>query len=172
MLLRFSPGPAGPAGLTACLALAGWMALGLPAPVHADPNAFAALAGSWRGSGVVSPTGTQKERVLCRVTYTLSGSDMRQTMDCAGTDYKISVTSDLKIKQDAISGKWQETTYGIGGGVSGLARGNQIFIRISSQNFQGRMSIKVGGDSHTVDITQFDPGSGQYTHMASITLRR
>ncbi len=169
MLLRFFPGPA---RLMAGLVLAGFMASALPAPAKADPNAFAALAGSWRGSGVVSPPGTQKERVLCRVTYTLSGSDVRQSMDCAGADYKISVTSDLKISQDSISGKWQETTYGIGGGVSGLARGNQIFVRISSQSFQGRMSIKVGGDTHTVDITQFDPGSGQYTHMASITLRR
>lgn len=145
----------------------------LPAhDLRADPNPFSQLAGAWRGSGTVSPLGSHAERVLCRVSYDVSGNDTHQTMDCAGTDYRIIVSADLTVSGGKLSGRWSESNFGVSGRVGGIAKGNTIYVRISSEQFSGRMTIKAQGNRHTVHISQFDAGSGRYSHMASITLRR
>jgi hypothetical protein len=147
-------------------------ALGMSAEA-AFANPFVTLAGSWRGSGKVSPVGGVMERVNCRVGYQVSGSSVTQTINCAGTDYRISAVGNMTYSGGRITGFWRESNYGVGGSIRGTAKGGGAYIRISSDAFNGRMVIKVGGrSSHSVTITQFDPGSGRYIPLASMTLRR
>lgn len=166
------PAKASLARLAVLFALAGFAGALWAEAAVADPNPFSRLNGSWRGSGQVSPLGGASERVLCRVSYRVSGSKVSQSINCAGADYRINASGDITVSGGKLSGSWREQVYGVGGGVSGTAKGNSIFARISSDKFNGRMSIKAAGSRHTVSITQFDPGSGKYTPMASITLRR
>jgi len=144
----------------------------LPSASHAEPNPFAQLAGAWRGSGTLSPLGAQSERMLCRVNYKVSGNTAHQTLDCAGTDYRILVNSDLKFDGETLSGNWTEQSFGVSGVVGGIAKGDTIYVRITSESFNGRMTIKTAAGSQSVDITQFDAGSGRYSQLASVTLRR
>lgn len=160
-------------GTAIALVVSGLFAAALPSLSVAQARPFSMLEGDWRGSGVVSPRGQSRERVVCRLSYNLSGDSLNQTLDCAGADYRITATGKFTINGDRVSGTWRETQFGFGGGAVGSIRGDRIFVRISGDRFQGRMSIQVPNRSrHTVDITHFDPGSGQYTEMASINFRR
>ncbi len=156
--------------LTAVVLLAGSIGASETTPARASP--FEKLEGSWRGAGTVSPLGGKGERVRCRVSYRVSGDNLTQKINCAGTDYRITASSDLTIDGTSISGSWQETSFGVGGDATGLAKGGSIFVRISSEDFSGRMSIQVAGDRQTVRITQFDAGTGEYVTMAAISLSR
>jgi hypothetical protein len=138
----------------------------------ASGNPFDQLKGYWRGGGTVTPMGGKPEKVSCRVTYNVAGSAVTQTMNCAGTDYKVNTTSKLNYNGGKISGSWNESTYSATGGVSGTAKGNTVHARISGDKFSGRMSISVSGKGHTINIVQFDSGSGAYRPVANVSLRR
>ena len=139
----------------------------------AEANPFSTLSGSWRGSGQVSPYGGKGERVNCRVGYSVSGAQITQSILCAGTDYKVNAKGKLTYAKGKVSGTWTEATYKVGGKVHGTAKPGAMFLRITGDAFSGRMAIKGGGgSSHTVHITQFDPGSGKYTTLANMSLSR
>ncbi|MEC9369161.1 MAG: hypothetical protein VX871_10780, partial [Pseudomonadota bacterium] len=55
----------------------------------AETNPFAKMAGSWKGGGTFEPLSGEKERVICRVQYNVSGDSIQQDINCAGTDYRI-----------------------------------------------------------------------------------
>lgn len=159
----------------AAVALLAGSAFGASAtPVSA--NAFNKLKGSWRGGGVVSPVGGASEKVACRVSYGVAGASVTQSITCAGTDYRINANAKLKLSSGRsvgkVSGSWRENTYNVGGGANGSYSTNRINVFISGEKFSGRMTINIRGRSHTVSITQFDAGTGKYTNMANISLRR
>ena len=135
-------------------------------------NPFNQLMGYWSGGGTVTPQKGHAEKVSCRVTYIVAGSAVTQNMRCAGTDYKFNTSSKLTYSGGKISGSWSETTYDASGSVSGTATGNTIHARISGDKFSGRMSISVSGKGHTINIVQFDQGSGAYRPVANVSLRR
>ncbi|MGI9384486.1 MAG: hypothetical protein ACR2PO_15135 [Methyloligellaceae bacterium] len=159
----------------AAVALLAGFAIGAGAS-PASANAFNKLKGSWRGGGTVSPVGGASEKVACRVSYGVAGASVTQSITCAGTDYRISANASLKLSNTksagSVSGSWRETIYNVGGGANGSFSGNRINVFISGDKFSGRMTISVKGRSHTVSITQFDAGTGKYTSMANIRLRR
>lgn len=157
--------------LAAMMLLVAIVGSALPALPQASP--FGLLAGSWRGSGTFSPLNEARERVVCRVTYTLSGGRLEQVLDCAGADYRIAATGNFTISGADLSGNWKETNFNLSGRAFGSTSADRIYVRIDSSEFQARMTIVVSNAStHTVDIQQFDPGTGRYSHMASITFRR
>ncbi len=135
-------------------------------------NPFAKLSGSWKGGGTLEPLGGDAERVICRARYNVSASAVTQTITCAGTDYKINAVSKLTYSGGKLFGSWNEKNYGAGGGASGSVKGDTIYLRISGDKFTGRMSINVSSGKHTVKITQFNAGNGEYRHVASLSLRR
>lgn len=141
-------------------------------PSLAAANAFEDLDGAWKGSGTFSPLGGAPERVSCRVTYNVKGSSTKQSITCAGADYKVTINATINISGEKLSGNWSEATLGASGGVSGLAKGNTIMARIDGEKFTGRMNIKVAGASHTISITQFDAGSGKYRQVANLAMSR
>ncbi len=142
------------------------------ASTKAGGNPFDQLKGYWRGGGTMTPMNGKPEKVSCRVTYNVAGSAVTQTMNCAGTDYKVNTTSKFNYNGGKISGSWNESTYSATGGVSGTAKGNTVHARISGDKFSGRMSISVSGKGHTINIVQFDQGSGAYRPVANVSLRR
>lgn len=145
-------------------------------PAHAETgNLFTSLNGNWRGGGTVSPLGGDKERVACRVKYNVrgSGAQVSQSINCTGTGYRVSATSNFRIKRGRISGSFTENGYGVNGSVSGRARGKRASVRLKSNQFSGGLSIRVSNSRrHSVTITQYDSVRGKYVPIASIRLRR
>jgi len=138
----------------------------------ATGNPFDQLKGYWRGGGIMTPINGKPEKVSCRVTYNVAGNAVTQTMNCAGTDYKVNTTSKFNYNGGKISGSWNESTHEATGGISGTAKGSTVHARISGDKFSGRMSISLSGKGHTINIVQFDQGSGAYRPVANVSLRR
>lgn len=156
-----------PAALLAVVAL-----IPLPADARSE-NPFEDLKGSWRGGGTLSPLGGDQERVSCRATYNVSGSSTAQVLTCAGTDYKVTTSANLNVSGGGnISGSWSESLTGASGSVSGIAKSGSIHARLNGDKFSGRMSISVSGNSHSINISQFDAGSGRYRPVANVSFRR
>jgi hypothetical protein len=138
----------------------------------ASANPFEKLNGNWSGGGTVSPLKGSPERVGCRATYRVEGAAVMQNMRCAGTDYKFYASSSLTYEGGRISGSWSENTRNVAGSVSGTASGNSVRARISGDKFSGRVSINVSGSRHTINIVEYDEGSGAYRPVASVSLHR
>jgi len=69
-------------------------------------NPFDLLKGYWSGGGTIVPGKGNPERVSCKVTYTVAGSNVSQSMRCAGTDYKFNTSSKPTYSGGKISGAW------------------------------------------------------------------
>ena len=152
--------------------IAAAFALPFTPTAHADPKAYKALEGSWRGSGTVTPSKGGRERISCRVKYGVTGTNIKQNINCAGADYKINVNGTYKVSGSNISGSWTETKNNYNGGANGSVRGNTINVKISGVSFNGTMAIKVSGRSQNVNITRYDPTSKKYVQLANIRLRK
>lgn len=158
--------------LVGAAAIAAVVSVPVAAPASADSAAFKALKGSWRGSGIVTPSKGGRERVSCRVKYGVLGNNLTQSIKCAGTDYRINVNSNLTIRGDNITGSWIETNNDYSGGAAGSVKGNTIDMRIFGVSFNGTMNIKVQGRKQRIVITRYDPASKKYATMANISLRK
>jgi hypothetical protein len=154
------------------LALLLTVAFATPALSASSGNPFDQLKGYWRGGGTVTPINGKSEKVSCHVTYNVAGSAVSQSIRCAGTDYKINTSAKFSYTGGKISGSWNESTYDASGGVSGTAKGSTVHARISGDKFSGRMSINISGKGHSINIVQFDQGSGAYRPVANVSLRR
>ena len=129
-------------------------------------NPFDLLKGYWSGGGTVVPGKGNPERVSCKVTYTVAGSNFSQSVRCANTSSKLTYSG------GKISGAWSEITYDASGTVSGSAVGNTVHAVINGDKFSGRMSIYVSGSGHTINIVQLDRKSGTYRQAATVSLHR
>jgi hypothetical protein len=136
----------------------------------ADP--FEALSGDWKGGGRVVPASGDPKMVACKVTYKVSGKTLNQHLRCAGDDYNINVNNKMTDKSGKIRGSWTETTYDANGAVSGTATDDTIHARISGDKFSSRMSIKVDGEEHAINIVQLNDKTGTYRLVASLSFRR
>lgn len=153
--------------------IAGALAMtGIQAASAQSGNPFGPLAGSWRGGGTLSPLGGEAERVTCRASYDVSGANLVQNIDCAATDYRFQVVTDLTYSDGSLSGTWKVKNYNAGGGAVGTVEDNLVYVRISGEKFNGRMSIRFSPARQTVKILEFHSGSGEYRSVANIDLRR
>ena len=143
----------------------------LPAQ-SASANPYGKLSGYWSGGGTVTPLKGNAEKVSCRATYKTEGASVTQNIRCTGVDHKFAASFNLTYKSGRISGSWSEALYAASGGVTGTASGSSIRARLSGNKFSGRMSINLSGSRHTIDIVQFDKGSGAYRPVASLSLHR
>ena len=135
-------------------------------------NPFDQLKGDWTGGGMVTPSRGDPEKVDCKVTYTVAGNTVTQTLLCTGADNRYDAKTKFKYKGGKISGSWLETTFDASGNVSGSAIGHLVHARISGDKFSGRMSINVSDAGHTINIVQLDNKSGAYHLAASFSLHR
>ena len=126
---------------------------------------FAALPGTWTGTGTIAMSGGAKERIRCRATYRLgSSTDLRLEMSCTSDNYKFELQSHITYSDRALSGSWNETTRGVGGTVTGSATGTQIRARAEGQTFTAILAMNTRGSRQSVSIQS--PGS----EMSNITI--
>ena len=105
----------------------------LPGSVQASSSPFTAMSGSWSGSGTITTSDGNKERIRCRAKYDVdgAGSNLELTLKCASDSYTFVLQSTAKHSNGAVSGTWSETTRGVGGNIEGNARGNAISLKVS-----------------------------------------
>ena len=118
----------------------------------ASNSPFRALAGWWSGSGHMVMANGTRESIKCRATYFISksGLSLTQNLRCASRDIKIEAKSNLTYSNGRLSGAWNETTYNVGGNVSGSAKGKKFNVFISGNNFSGSMTLNVSGRHQSV----------------------
>ncbi len=133
------------------------------------------LNGNWRGTGAVTPIGGQPERILCRIDYakTRGGHGVRQTINCAGTDYRIQASANVTCNGNRISGVWTENIASNTGRISGDLSGQRLRASFEGPNFKGRLSVDFASSSrHAVTISQFDPAKGRHVPVAQVSMRK
>jgi len=131
-----------------------------------DEGPFAALPGTWAGSGTIALSSGAKERIRCRATYRLdnNSSNLRLELSCTSDSYKFELQSHITYNDRTISGSWNETTRGVGGTITGSAAGNRIQARAEGQTFTAILAMNTRGPRQSVSIES--PGS----EMSRITI--
>jgi hypothetical protein len=131
---------------------------------------FAALSGTWSGSGTVTLSNGSAERIRCRAAYApeSGGNALRSNLRCASDSSRFDLTSQVVSNGGPISGRWVETTRNATGFVSGTASGDHIEVRVEGGFFTASMTLVTRGDRQSVTIVS--PGSE--LRQVSITLRR
>jgi hypothetical protein len=136
-----------------------------PSLAQQPEGPFAALPGTWTGTGTIAMSGGAKERIRCRASYRLgSSTDLRLEMSCTSDNYKFELQSHITYSDRALSGSWNETTRGVGGTVTGSATGTQIRARAEGQTFTAILAMNTRGTRQSVSIQS--PGS----EMSDITI--
>ncbi len=120
-------------------------------PCLAGP--FEPLAGSWAGNGTLTMGGT-RERIRCRAVYFVSsgGESLKQVLRCASDNFIIDVHSDVVEIDGRLSGTWEETSSGVSGSLSGIARGASIRGFISGLGVTATLSLITRGHSQYASI--------------------
>jgi len=113
------------------------------------------MAGYWTGVGTVLLTSGSTERVKCVVIYRIgsSGTQIKQTMRCASTDYKIDSAAELRVNGEHVSGTWEEKTYSATGDVTGRYTGTSFVLSIKGQNFTAAMNVGLSSCKQSISIT-------------------
>lgn len=121
-------------------------------PVAAQ-GAFASFNGAWRGSGNVTLSGGQKERLTCKAYYNPKdgGAALGIALTCSSQANKIELRASLNSSGNKVSGSWEERAFNSSGSITGKAGGNEINLSISG-TLRGTMSISTGGSSQRVNI--------------------
>jgi hypothetical protein len=146
--------------------------VGYAASPAATGDPFTELKGDWKGGGTVILDDGEKKKVDCTTTYKVAGTNITQTLHCKGEDYEVNTLLKVTDKSGKIKGTWTESVYDASGSVSGKARGDTIHAIISGDKFSGRMSIKVKGDSHAINVVKLNNKTGTYRLATSLTLHR
>ena len=132
------------------------VSLSLAGSAMAAPAAspFAAMAGSWSGSGVLNTSDGQREQLRCRASYDVAGSgtELRLNMRCASKSYNFDLASEAEYRGGAISGSWTETSRNASGTLSGRAIGDHIEAAARGDNFSANLSLTTRGGRQTVSI--------------------
>lgn len=134
------------------LAMASLLILPLAAPASAQ-GVFAGFNGAWRGSGNITLSGGQKEKLTCKAYYNpkSGASELGIALTCSSQANKIELRANLTSSGDNVSGSWEERAFNSSGSVSGKANGSRLNLSISG-TLKGTMSISAGGSSQSVTI--------------------
>lgn len=127
---------------------------------------FAALIGSWSGSGTILLSNGAKERIRCQAKYRLGSSttNLRLELSCESDSYKFQLQSQVSYSEGIISGIWDETTRATGGSIEGRVAGNQMRVRADGQTFTAILSVTTRGERQSISIQS--PGS----EMSDVTI--
>jgi hypothetical protein len=140
------------------LRMSGWsllMGLVTVSPASAEQR-FDDVAGSWSGVGSMKPSDGPRERVRCKVDYTVGneGQSVKMDVRCASDAYKMELRANIDQSGSALSGNWFESQYRQGGKISGL-------------NINGLIEAKIEGDTITALLTVRTKGNRQSFSMES-----
>jgi hypothetical protein len=117
-------------------------------------GAFAALSGSWSGSGTISLSGGARESIRCRATYNVdgSGNNLRQSLLCASDSYRFELRSNVTAQGSAISGNWAETTRNVEGYLTGQVTAQNIQVQVESVGFSASLTLVTQGSRQSISI--------------------
>jgi hypothetical protein len=146
----------------------------LPRPALAASGPFAALVGSWGGTGSIQPGNGTTERIRCNANYRQRGSTGHEVdvdLRCASDSYNFDLTGQFTADAgNHISGQWTERTRNIGGNAIGTAGGDQITVHVESGAFAANLSLVTRGRRQNVTIDS--PGGGKPVKAAIALSRR
>lgn len=119
-------------------------------------QSFDNVAGSWSGGGWMKPSDGPRERVRCKVDYTVksAGQSVKLKLRCASDAYKMELSANIDQNGSNLSGNWFESQYRQGGKVSG-------------KNANGVLEARVEGDTITALLTVRTKGGRQSFVMES-----
>jgi hypothetical protein len=132
--------------------VAGLAALCVSSSGEAASGPFAALIGSWGGSGSYTLQDGTSEKLRCNAYYTGGSNQLHIAVRCSGEQNKIEIRSTLTASGTALSGNWEERTYNAEGTVSGRHADNKISLNVSG-SISGSMNIQYTASRQTVTIT-------------------
>jgi hypothetical protein len=134
------------------------------------PRPFEMMAGTWTGTGTVTLSKGDKERIRCRVNYVVSqeASRVEQELRCASDSYKFELNADITYAGGFIHGRWSERTQRTSGTISGRASAGHIEALAESSGFAAFFTMTTRGDQQTVKI---ESKSAEVTDV-TITLRK
>jgi hypothetical protein len=124
----------------------------------ASSSPFVGLSGSWAGNGTITLAAGNKERLRCRAQYDVggSGSSVDLRLRCASDSFTFELQSNVAHDNGAVSGRWTETTRGVGGSLEGNAKGNLIQVRVSGV-LSALLSVNTNVNRQSISIEA--PGS-------------
>src|SRR5262245_56962855 len=126
-------------------------ALAFSAPAQ-EASPFARLAGRWLGDGRLGYTGGKTETVQCRVTYIVSGPQMRQTIRCATEGDTVEVQSVVTHASGSIKGTWRELSRNWSGELAGSVTAKGFKVAIRGTELNAKMDIIVKDNRQIVEI--------------------
>ena len=118
----------------------------------AQSGPFAALAGSWSGSGTVTLEDGSTERIRCRAKYAPIGPTMEMSLTCASDAYKFHLGASVKAEGPAIAGTWSEASRNISGSLQGRGANGNYELVASNAGFNANISLKTSGNKQTVTM--------------------
>lgn len=124
-----------------------------PSPVEAFSSPFTAMSGSWSGTGTITTSDGNKERIRCRAKYDVdgAGTNLDLTLRCASDSYNFELQSNVAHNNGAVSGNWSENTRHVGGNIEGSARGNVISVRVSGV-ISATLGVSTNGNQQSISI--------------------
>lgn len=114
------------------------------------------MTGYWSGTGTIRLSGKETERVKCVAIYRVGkgGSEIKQTLRCASSDYNINAKADLAIKGgQQVEGSWEEQTYSASGEITGRYTGSSFVLAIKGANFTAAMNVGLSNCKQSIEIT-------------------
>ena len=142
-----------PRATTAAVAFALLAAL---ASASATAGPVEDMTGYWSGTGTIRLSGKETERVKCVAIYRVGkgGTEIKQTLRCASSDYNINAKADLAIKGgQQVEGSWEEQTYSASGEVTGRYTGSSFVLAIKGANFTAAMNVGLSNCKQSIEIT-------------------
>ncbi len=136
---------------------------------------FANFRGDWSGTGIIRVKDEDNkqttERVRCSAAYRQRGSqDVNLKLICKSDSYSFDLTGDFEADaSNRITGQWTELSRGVGGSVSGRARGRRLLVHAESPVLNANLSMTTHGRRQSVSLKA--NGGGRQV-SASIRLRR
>lgn len=128
------------------------------AAARAMESPFSNLNGFWSGPGVITLASGVKENIRCRATYSVdrAGINLNIALRCASESYRFELQSSVSHSNGAVSGFWNETTYGVGGTISGNGTPGRIQVRAEGP-FSALLAMSTRADRQSISISS--PGS-------------
>ena len=105
---------------------------------HAVP-----LDGTWTGSGFVTPSSGQRERVSCRVSYSRQGPSVYAfSATCATASAKFNQSGQLTmVNESRYIGDFFNPEYNLSGRARVVVSGSRQTVTLSSQSGSGQLNL-------------------------------
>jgi hypothetical protein len=119
---------------------------------HAQSSTFAGMAGNWSGGGTVTLDDGSSERIRCRATYKVYGSNMEMVLTCASDAYRFNLQAAVVAAGGEVSGTWTESSRNIGGSIQGRGAGGSFQVVAQAAGFAANIALKTTGNKQQIAL--------------------